>query len=128
MKELYKKNNYRTGVKIDGLPYDDRSQAVVLNKGVPIISKVNNEEIGIFNNQRFKVLKYDAFTNETNDKFVDFETALSELEKNVLPPEENNEETVASELSNENDTADTNNIILSVDLKNIIKQELASSN
>jgi hypothetical protein len=74
------------------------------------------------------MLKYDAFTNETNDKFVDFETALSELEKNVLPPEENNEETVASELSNENDTADTNNIILSVDLKNIIKQELASSN
>jgi len=54
---------------LDGLPYDDRSQAVVLNKGVPIISKVNNEEIGIFNNQRFKVLKYDAFTITIEDDF-----------------------------------------------------------
>jgi hypothetical protein len=54
MKELYKKNNHRTGLKLDGLTYDDRSQAVILNKGMPIISKVNNEGIGIFNNQRFK--------------------------------------------------------------------------
>jgi len=54
MKELYKKN-YRKGLKLDGLPYDDLSQAVVLNKKMPIISKVNNEDIGIFNNQRFKI-------------------------------------------------------------------------
>ena len=62
MKALYKKNNYRTGLKLEGLSYDDRSQAVILNKGVPILSKVNNEDIGIFNNQRFKIVKYDAFT------------------------------------------------------------------
>jgi hypothetical protein len=76
------------------------------------------------------MLKYDVFTNETNEKFTDFETALSELEQNVLPPEKNeeNNENFETELSNENDTIDTNNIILSVDLKNIIKQELASSN
>ena len=76
------------------------------------------------------MLKYDVFTNETNEKFTDFETALSELEQNVLPPEKNeeNNENFDTELSNENDTIDTNNIILSVDLKNIIKQELASSN
>jgi hypothetical protein len=30
------------GLKLDGLSYDDRSQAVILNKGVPIISKVND--------------------------------------------------------------------------------------
>jgi hypothetical protein len=57
MKELYKKNKCRTELKMDALPYDDRSQAVILNKGVPIISKVNNEDIGIFNNQRFKIKK-----------------------------------------------------------------------
>jgi len=56
MKEVYNKNNYKTGVNLDGLSYDDRSQAVILNKGMPIISKVYNEDIGIFNNQRFKIV------------------------------------------------------------------------
>jgi hypothetical protein len=46
MKELYKKK-HRKGLKLDALDYDDRSQTVILNKGVPIISKVNNEDIGI---------------------------------------------------------------------------------
>jgi hypothetical protein len=45
MKELYKKKDYHR-LKLDGLVYDDRSQAVILNIGVPIISKVNNEDIG----------------------------------------------------------------------------------
>ncbi len=31
MKEL-NNQKYRKGLKLDGLPYDDRSQAVVLNK------------------------------------------------------------------------------------------------
>ena len=49
--------DHEVGLKLDGLVYDDRSQAVILNKGMPIISKVNNEDIGIFNNQRFKIKK-----------------------------------------------------------------------
>jgi hypothetical protein len=57
MKELYKKNKCRTGLKMDALPYDDRSQAVILNKGVPIISKVNNEDIDILITKDFKLLK-----------------------------------------------------------------------
>ena len=36
MKELYKKKYYH-GLKLEGLNYDDRSQAVILNIGVPII-------------------------------------------------------------------------------------------
>ncbi len=55
MKELHNKK-YRKRLKLDGLTYDDRSQAVILNKGMPIISKVNNEDIGIFNNPRFKII------------------------------------------------------------------------
>ncbi len=69
MKELYKKNKCRTGLKLDALPYDDCSQGVILNKGVPIISKVNNEDIGIFNNQRFKIIKIDTFTITIKDDF-----------------------------------------------------------
>ena len=60
MKELNNKK-HRKGLQLDGLSYDDRSQAVVLNKGMPIISKVNNEDIGIFNNQRFKIKKIGTF-------------------------------------------------------------------
>ncbi len=54
---------------MDALPYDDRSQAVILNKGVPIISKVNNEDIGILNNQRIKIIKIDTFTTTIKDDF-----------------------------------------------------------
>jgi hypothetical protein len=68
MIELYNKK-HRKGLKLEGLTYDDRSQAVILNKGVPIISKVNNEDIGIFNNQRFKINKIDTFTITIEDDF-----------------------------------------------------------
>ena len=61
--------SHRKGLKLDGLSYDDRSQAVILNKGVPIISKVNNEDIGIFNNQRFKIVKIGTFTITIEDDF-----------------------------------------------------------
>jgi hypothetical protein len=57
MKELYKKNKYRTGLKLDALDYDDRSQAVILNKGVPIISKVNNEDLEYSITKESKLLK-----------------------------------------------------------------------
>jgi ATP-dependent exoDNAse (exonuclease V) alpha subunit len=68
MKELYNQK-YRKGLKLEGLSYDDRSQAVILNKGVPIISKVNNEDIGIFNNQRFKIVKIGSLTITIEDDF-----------------------------------------------------------
>jgi hypothetical protein len=55
MKEMYKKKDYH-GLRLDALDYDDRSQAVVLNKGVPIISKVNNEDIGILITKDLKLL------------------------------------------------------------------------
>ncbi len=55
---------------MDGSDYDDRSQAVILYKGVPIISKVNHEEIGIFNNQRFKFVKYDTLYFYIVDEFT----------------------------------------------------------
>jgi hypothetical protein len=36
---------------------------------MPIISKVNNEEIGIFNNQSFKIVKISTFTITIEDDF-----------------------------------------------------------
>jgi hypothetical protein len=77
------------------------------------------------------MIKYDMFANDTTNKFADYELALSELEKNVQPLEDN----VVDEKSNEVEGTSINDIdnvegvnsIMSVDLKNIIKQELAAS-
>jgi hypothetical protein len=67
MQEVYKNNSCRTGLKLDGLSYDERSQDVILNKKMPIISKVINKDIGIFNNQRFKIIKIGTFTITIED-------------------------------------------------------------
>jgi ATP-dependent exoDNAse (exonuclease V) alpha subunit len=85
MKELNKKK-HRKGLKLDGLPYDDRSQAVVLNKKMPIISKVNNEDIGIFNNQRFKIKKIGTFTITIEDDFKkEIKINIPDFQKYFLP-------------------------------------------
>ena len=76
------------------------------------------------------MIKYDLFAADTNNKFSDYEFALSELEKNIQPASEpvvevKEEATSINDIeTNENENANT---IISVDLKNIIKQELASS-
>ena len=81
-------------------------------------------------------MKLDAHIQETNEKFGDFEYAIAEIEKNVLQPPAsetvlNSESVVFSlqEQSNEDQEQEQeldNSAILSVDLKNIIKQELAN--
>jgi hypothetical protein len=84
------------------------------------------------------VTKIDLHIRETNDKFIDYEYAISELEKNVAlsineNQDENNDENNDDDNSNIDNTDNINNnlepdttAILSVDLKNIIKQELAN--
>jgi len=73
------------------------------------------------------VLKLDLHIQETNEKFCDYEYAIGEIEKNI--PQTPVSETV---LNSENmgfslqEQEQDNSAILSVDLKNIIKQELAN--
>ena len=81
------------------------------------------------------MIKYDLFADETNNRFNDFEYALSDLEKAVVVPEELNntilsgEEAIlnANEISNEIVNENGTEFILNDDLKNIITQEFASS-
>jgi hypothetical protein len=79
------------------------------------------------------MIKYDMFTSETNNKFADYELALSELEKNVHPVEETRAEgslvdgTSIDDIDNDEVSNEVSSSIMSVDLKNIIKQELAAS-
>ena len=91
------------------------------------------------------LIKFDLFVKETSDKFTDYEYAIAEIEKNIQLPEafdENVESTeiveavqdsstsddtteISDQASHETDTSSTSNI-MSVDLKNMIKQELAN--
>jgi hypothetical protein len=72
------------------------------------------------------MIKYDGFTEETNNKFSDFELAMADLEKNIQLPTNGD---VADSENNMNDidveSNDNASSIMSVDLKNIIKQEFA---
>jgi len=80
------------------------------------------------------LIKFDLFVRETNDKFTDYEYAIADLEKNLQLPLPDEEIVISSETQDlvnntlqEGDT-ETESNIMSVDLKNIIKQELANEN
>jgi hypothetical protein len=79
------------------------------------------------------MIRYDMFALETNNKFADYELALSELEKNVQSVEETPvladevDGTSIDDIDNNEVSNEVSNTIMSVDLKNIIKKELAAS-
>ncbi len=57
-----------------------------LNIGVPIISKVNHEDIGIFNNQRFKIVNIDTFNITIEDDFKNLiKINIPDFQKFFLP-------------------------------------------
>jgi hypothetical protein len=82
------------------------------------------------------LMKFDQFVIDTNNKFSDFDYAIAEIEKNIpLLNEENvgsneenivlHEENVGSNEVILNENEQENSVIMSVDLKNMIKQELS---
>jgi hypothetical protein len=78
------------------------------------------------------MIKYDMFASDTNNKFADYEFALAELEKNVQPVQETPVDdkvdgTSINDIDNIEVSNEVSSSIMSVDLKNIIKQELAAS-
>jgi hypothetical protein len=98
------------------------------------ISK-NTEQVFRFNRELTEtkdilktfMLKYDQFTEDTTNNFQDYENALSVLEQKIVNENNNQfteDETEKIENQHESDNLDTS--IMSVDLKNIIKQELAN--
>ena len=78
MKELYNKKS-RHGLKISKHPYDDRSQDMILNIGMPVIAKCNKDSLQIYNNQRYVITKIDnnnnivVVENEHGSKDIIFE-------------------------------------------------------
>jgi len=77
------------------------------------------------------MVKYDMFANQTTQNFSDYELALSDLEKRLPSEQQENQENLGEEgkqiSTNINDIdTDGENTIMSVDLKNMIKQELST--
>lgn len=80
------------------------------------------------------MVKYDMFTQETAQNFADYELALGDLEKR-LPAEIETEGSNIADIANDqsgtslNDMDEENNVNIgmTIDLKNMIKQELANS-
>lgn len=118
-------------------------QSLIISKHTEQIFKFDRDLVETKDLLKTFMMKYDMFANDTNNKFSDYELALSELEKNVQIdniPDTVVEDTVVKETVvedtvddegidiNDIDTSDVSNTIMSFDLKNIIKQELASSN
>jgi hypothetical protein len=76
------------------------------------------------------MVKYDMFTQETSQNFNDYEVALGDLEKRLpVELEGNNIVDINSDQpgTSLSDIDGENNIIMTVDLKNIIKEELAKN-
>jgi len=103
----------------------------------------NTEQIFRFNRELTEtkdilksfMVKYDMFAHETTQSFSDYEVALADLEKR-LPAEPEQTEANSEEILEQKETTvesgmndidtDGENIIMSVDLKNLIKQELSN--
>jgi len=73
------------------------------------------------------MVKYDMFAHETTQNFSDYELALADLEKRLptIDEEPNESDEQPGTSINDNDT-ENNSIIMTVDLKNMIKEELSN--
>lgn len=126
-------NNASEEVKILGEQFKRMSEDVSrhnieLAKNTEQVFRFNRELTETKDMLKTFMIKYDMFTQETSQNFTDYETALGDLEKR-LPIESllegsNIEDQVGTSL---NDIDGENNIIMTVDLKNIIKEELAKT-
>jgi ATP-dependent exoDNAse (exonuclease V) alpha subunit len=86
MKELYNKKS-RHGLFIPKNTYDDRSQDMILNSGMPIIAKINKQNLEIFNNQRFTIKKIDKKNNIIiiNNEYGTKEINIDDFSKYFIP-------------------------------------------
>jgi hypothetical protein len=107
---------------------DVNKHTIELAKNTEQVFRFNRELTETKDMLKSFMIKYDMFAQETARNFTDYEVALGELELRMTSESKN-----ISELNSEptgtnlNDIDGENNIIMSVDLKNIIKEELTKS-
>ncbi len=112
---------------------DDVSKHTIeLSKNTEQVFRFNRELTETKDILKSFMVKYDMFAQETAQNFADYEVALGDLEKR-LPSETEIEGNNIDDINVEetstslNDIDEVNSTIMSIDLKNIIKEELAKS-
>ena len=111
-------------------------QSLAITKHSEQLLRIERDTVETKDIMKTFMLRYDMFVQESSEKFMDFESALTEVEKGLLIT---NEEVVVVEevavVEEENESADPksievqeiNELIESADLKSIVKLELANS-
>jgi hypothetical protein len=98
-------------------------------------SNVNNEQISKIEKDlketkdllSHMLFKFELFSKETNDKFNDFESAITIIEKNMEGSQFlDHNDTISANIGIDN-IEDSTSSLNALDLKNLIKQELANS-
>jgi hypothetical protein len=119
----------------------NRLDALEKKEPSTISSNINNDQVSKIEKDlketkdllAHMLFKFELFTKETTDKFNDFEGAITEIEKNMEAPQftEINDTVSANiDISTEEINVPFNALDfknLAVDLKNLVKQELANS-
>ena len=126
--EEVKKLNEEVRDQIKRIGDDVSKHTIELAKNTEQVFRFNRELTETKDILKSFMVKYDLFAMETTQTFADYEVALSDLEKRQSI--EQLEETLVEESleekdgTNINDIDEVNTVIMSVDLKNMIKQEL----
>jgi hypothetical protein len=119
--EVTKMNEQLTRVSEEGTKHN-----LAIMKHAEQILKFDRDLVETKDILKTFMLKYDAFVNETNDRFSDFELALAEVEKNVQPVSDTANEDRDGQQNAEGETEDDgSHENESADLKAIVKRELA---
>ena len=111
--------------QIDKIVEEGNKHNLAISKHTEQLFKFDRDLVETKDLLKTFMMKYDTFTCDITTKFDDYETALTELEKNIQPTGDV-EDTVTHSDPEEESTIETSNSIMNADLKNIIKQELAS--
>ena len=77
MMKAKKINSKGPSITLNKLFWDENSQDITLQTETPIIAKINNKDMGIVNNERFKITKIekDTITIQNTNKSITFNAA-----------------------------------------------------
>ena len=70
-----------SSIKLNKLFWDENSQDITLQVDTPIIAKVNNKDLSIVNNERFKItnIEKDIITIQNENKTIKFDAVKDDV-------------------------------------------------
>ena len=106
---------------------ESNKQIITISKHTEQLFKFERELVETKDILKTFMIKYDSFVSESNERFADYDLAMSELEKNIQSPVQTDAITETEGTAIDDiDLAETTNI--GEDLKNMVKLELSVDN